>query len=266
MSLRNFGELNYAMGYHVGQSYLNESLHETKNLFQDYLRTIRSNRILALEFAIYANLEGKQINEESQAYRYIDEHIQLLEGYTNKQIDEANKELERFTNICENHQVPAAKQELYQGIDALIRESRSNSVQAIDRLHDAISTVREHLSKEKTHSATLQTERADTANAEDKFEKSISVFNSKYNNLTEGEKEIIIKMTSSDEQTQKELFEGIKNENKKLLESQIGDDRESNYQIYECLYKIDKMAFNESTLMGDISKLLTLKQDIIEDE
>lgn len=265
MSLRNFGEINYAVGYKVGQSYLNESLHETKNLFQEYLRTIRKNRILALEFAIYANLEGKHINEESQAYRYIDEHIQLLEGYTLKQINEANELLLPFASICENQQLPAGKQELYNSIDALIRESRSNSAQAIDRLHDAISVVREHLAREKqVQVATIQNE--GELRPEERFDSALNVFKDKYAHLSEGEKDIIVKMVSSDTETRRELFETIKAENQQLLESQIGDDKDTNYQVYRCLHEINKMPFNEGTLMEDISKLLTLKQDILEDD
>ena len=97
MANKNKAHMNFGQIKDVYNELLAESISTgnkgKKGLFKDYVKTLRENEILKSQFFIYSNIQNKFEENESRAIEFIKENISLMNKFTEKEINEANKTL-----------------------------------------------------------------------------------------------------------------------------------------------------------------------------
>jgi hypothetical protein len=230
----------------------------------NFTEVVKSSPFLVMESIFYKNLENKHIKEENSAARYIDECLSLFDKYTRKDYIKAHSQLEVF-NVNENCEC-----KLYRHIDTLLYESLpmiEDEITDVDVLHESFEFVLNHIQTNQPKQQ-LKESKFDKIKSyftkEEVLKKSIENFNQKYSNLNESERTIVTVLTRGTLTNKKELFEGLKDENTKLLMKQLASSTNDiiNDRIKKSIDKINKMSFTESTPNKDILKLYNLKNNI----
>lgn len=274
MSKNNLGSI---------KSSLFTNLNESASIKQ-FVGILKESRLLKTVFSIYDNLENKQITNEDLAIKYIDENIKLIKGWSKEQFSD---EMKKVSSLMENKQVLATKKNpLYEQIHVMLYESMVSTKKStnVNKLHDAFSFVLEHL---KTNGAQTITE-SDLEMPEMPeqkemisfiLNKAITEFNKKYKGLlSEEELKILNSVMAGDESNMSSTFTNIKEsaltslkQFKNELESQdksamqIHEQRETDEVIEntsKSITNIEKLKFNESTFVKDVTDLISLKEEL----
>lgn len=90
--MKNFGKIKNTFHEILAESLLNKD-NKKKSLFKQYLKLIKENKILKTQYLVYENIESKVEDNESKAFQYIQENIELLKQFKKEDILEANEKL-----------------------------------------------------------------------------------------------------------------------------------------------------------------------------
>jgi hypothetical protein len=263
MKKTNFGIIKMQVINSLIESFSREdALNKVSSV--DFTEVVRTNPFLVMESIFYKNLENKHIKEENSAARYIDECLSLFKKYTKKDYINAHSKLEIFS-VNEDCDC-----KLYKHIDTLLYESlpmTDDEITDIDALHESFEFVLNHI-KTNQPKQQLKESKFDKIKSyftkEEVLKKSIENFNQKYSNLNESERAIVATITKGTLDNKRQLFEGLKDENSKLLMKQLASSTNDiiTDRIKKSIDKINKMSFNETTPNKDILKLYNLKNNI----
>jgi hypothetical protein len=262
----NFGYIKYALVKSSTSLYLNES--KLNNDLKDFLKTIKSSPVLTLEYIVYKNLENKHITDDVLATRYIDENLSLVKDFTKNKIIEENSKLEKYLN--ESIDISNNKKDLYDAISIIILENASdNKYKNVDKIHSSFEIVLNHIKNNKSNlieeNKTIFEEYKDKLlNYDFIFNSAIKKFNEKYSHLSDGEKRILKVLIKEDIKEKENIFTSMINETTSKLNQmlKIEEVSETANKLQKTKEKIQKMVFNESTLIDDIVKLNTLKESL----
>lgn len=255
----NIGITNLIISNKLKESYLNDNLiGESKKIAFDFFDVVKNSPVLQLEFKVFNNLEGKHIENDQIATRYIDNNIKLFEVYTVEEIEAERKKLSPF--ISETI-VPAddEKVRLYNAIDSLINESLKISEDVdVDKIHESFTFVLNHIKSPKT--GLVESIEFEPIN-EDVIEIAVDKFNEKYASLDESDKlllKTLIKSSSKEKQT---LLENYKTETLTILEGINKENVQDN--IAKAMQKIKEMVYNQKTVDDNIIGLHELKKELL---
>jgi hypothetical protein len=252
----NFGEIKYTYNTLLAES-LSNNLSDGKVAFKKYIKTIKENAVLKTQFDIYYNLENKIETDGWRAFAYLNECLSLMDNFTKKEINEANKNLNENNFIKENKiKINEDKVKLYSAIDTLIKSNKTSS--NLDKIFEAKITIVDYiLNNKKEYSVVEGYGLPNSVLSEIAVEK----FNEEYSDLTESEKEAILVSIDSDDTKKEELYNKTIKEcldlvNGKLAESS-GDVKEKLLATKENL--LNRVYMGES-FVNDISKVIELKK------
>lgn len=200
-------------------------VNENKNqiTFLDaFLKEIKSNPILHVQYLLYKNFENGHYKKDRLAERYINQNLKLIESFDWSEIVKTNKKL-RTTILAESHVAGATdKSELYEHIHTLIRSVTQKTFTDIDLAQESFDYLLEYIMKEKEIPVS-----AEDGDKEDnpKFfdwqaitKRAVSKFNERYNHLNESERMLMKILISRDEDKLNYLAD-LKKENLETIES-----------------------------------------------
>ena len=260
MKNTNIGIANLVVSNNLKDSYFNHSLiEESKKITTDFFDVVKSSPILQLEFKVFNSLENKTIENELIATRYIDNNIKLFEVFTISEIDAEREKLKPFLGETQ-YPIDGDKMRLYNAIDTLITESLNDySKINVDSVHESFEIVLGHIKSAKTQTLVETVE--DKSINEDVIEIAITKFNEKYDNLDEGDKNLLKKLIKSNSKEKQELFEEYKNDCIVLLERANSSNIED--RILDTIKKIKEMKHSSKTVNDNIIGLHELKRGLL---
>jgi DNA-binding Lrp family transcriptional regulator len=252
----NFGEIKYTYNTLLAES-LSNNLSDGKVAFKKYIKTIKENAVLKTQFDIYYNLENKIETDGWKAFAYLNECLSLMDNFTKKEINEANKKLNENNFIKENKiKINENKVKLYSAIDTLIKSNKTSS--NLDKIFEAKITVVDYILNNRKEPKVVEGYGLPNSVLS---EIAVEKFNEEYGDLTESEKEAILVSIDSDDTKKEELYNKTIKEcldlvNDKLAESS-GDVKEKLLATKENL--LNRVYMGES-FVNDISKVIELKK------
>tara|TARA_R110001592_G_C13135966_1_gene746956 strand:+ start:342 stop:1172 length:831 start_codon:yes stop_codon:yes gene_type:complete len=273
MANKNKAHMNFGQIKDVYNEILAESISTgdkgKKGLFKDYVKTLRENEILKSQFFIYSNIQNKFEENESRAIEFIKENINLMDKFTEKEINEANKTLMLdlvFENVkpyhAEDKLATDRVKELHENISKLITTKKGPST--ISSLVETTQKVAQYVTTNKKEEEVI-VEGLDEVILSSKELGSLMVsrYNDRYSDLSESEIKTVKLILESDENGRESFFklnisECIKLVNAKL-EGSSDSLKETLLSLKESL--LDRKYIKES-FDTDIIKVLELKEDL----
>lgn len=253
----NIGIVNLMVSSKLNESYFDkESINESRELTSEFFSVVKSSPVLQLEFKVFSNIEGKHIENEVSATRYIDNNVKLFEIYTVEEIDAERDKLKKF--IGEAKAPVNDKVKLYEAIDDLIYESIAdyNDID-VNKMHESFSLVLEHVQTEKIVPETTDSQPIN----EEIIQIAVEKFNKKYSTMNEEDRTLLQTLIKSDDAQREELLETYKTDSLAILEGVNKDNTKDS--ITKAILKIKEMAFNKKTANNDIIGLHELKRGLI---
>ena len=182
--MKNFGELKNRFNEILAESVIKKD-EAGKKTFGKYIKMLKENEILKTQYHIFDNIENKYFEDKSDAKDYIKENISLLSKYSRKQIVEANSKLAGMISFEDGEDYEG--KELHDNITNLIFTDKK--AETLDSITESINLLRNHMT----------TQRIDESELTEKIDLPPSViskmvvnrFNTKYENISEGEKKIL---------------------------------------------------------------------------
>ena len=255
----NIGIVNLVVSNRLKESYFNNQLiDESKTATSELLNVVKSSPVLQLEFKVFCNIEGKHIDNELSATRYIDNNVKLFEIYTIEEIDVERAKLKQFIGENEIH-YDDDRVKLYQAIDNLIYESLENYNDIdVDKMHESFTMVLDHIKAPKK--TLLENVDVQPVN-EDVIEMAVEKFNEKYASLDENDRKLLQTLIKANKEEKKELLETYKKDSLAILESVDKDSTKDS--IAKAIEKIKEMVYNEENVTNDIIGLHDLQKGLL---
>ena len=260
MKNTNIGIINMVIETNLKESYFNKGLlTEAKENTNKLLSIIKDSTILQLEHQVYNNLNGKHIENELLATRYIDNNIKLFEVYTIDEIDAENEKLKSILTINENQLSNKESIDFFNAIDILIKESvrHPNDIN-INLQHESFGVVLKHIQKPKEK--IIESDDLKMIN-EEVIEIAVKKFNEKYEKLNENEKQLFKKLIKASDSEKKELLESYKKDALNVLENLNKEQVKEN--ISKAIKKINEMEYKKDNVINDIVDLHELKNELL---
>jgi len=252
----NFGAIKDTIYKFASKQLVNE---DTKTpILQIFLKEVKENAILKLQYLIYKNLESGHYKKERLAERYVQQNLKLIENFNWSDILAANKQL-RFNLLAEGHvEGSAGKTELYEHIHTLIRSVTQKGFTDIDRAQEAYDFVLENLMKEKVETPITESVKTENEVDHPKFlswkfvtQLALNDLENEFQTLNENEQEVVSILLSPVENKMNYLKD-LKNENLEQIDSIMSKHNDT------------PDADLSSTLTGFKFKINSLKESVMD--
>lgn len=251
--MQNFGELNHTLMEFLAEG-VAANKETNKKLFKKFMRILKENKVLKDEFLVYNNLQTKLDENENRINEFIQENIKLMEGYSKKQIEEANgklAELVASANI-EHPENPFAK--LHEAIHQLMVEKRN--LKNVDARLDAKTVIAEHIKNNKPISKGTE----DYMPTDLMAKIMVNNFNKKYEKLNEDTKSILKQIINSPVEDREAIFVGLVRECVDLVNENITEaDLTIKEKLLSTKDKLLRLKYDGETFISEAAKLLDLK-------
>jgi hypothetical protein len=264
--MQNFGKIKNAFNELLAEGLSTDNT-ESKELFKNYIKSIRENEIMKTQFLVISNIENKIESNREKAIQFVKENIELFSKFKTKTILEANDNLSQFISLCEkghllNEDVIYKHKDLHENITKLIFTKKTPN--NINTIVEATAAVVDYIINNKEIVISEAIELPNSMLSTIMVEK----YNERYSTLDENEKEILkVLIESTDEQKQevykKTLKECIDLINENLKEADL-NAKDKLLQVKEKLLN-DTIEINEN-FFKNISKLVDLKTSLKNNE
>lgn len=254
--MQNFGQIKNAFNNLLIEAVVSNNS-KNKQLFKNYVKTIKENKILKTQFLIYNNIETKVEKNEFKANLFLQENLNLLNKFSKKEILEANNmlasKLSEIPDVIEN-------KELYENINTLIFSERTSN--NIDKIVESTANIVNFITKN------VEKQKEEPIEVPPSMLTSIMVekYNSKYSTLDDYEFNIVKQLIESDDEGKTKIYENTKRDcidlvNEQLLVESISlDTKDKLLKVKDKLLN-DKLDINEDYLTK-ISNLVELKNSL----
>lgn len=255
--MRNFGIIKNMYNSLLSESIVSKN-GTNKELFKKYLKNIRNNEILKTQFLVFNNLEQLHSIEESIIKDYIKENISLLSKFSKEEINNANEIL--FKDIKdikmnEDYEFKTLHNEIHNLIT--ISSSPKNIKNIVESI-DTISKIRNPKEVIKTNDSLIPLSLMTNI--------LVDKFNDKYSDISESEKVILKNIIDSKNENNEEILHTTINECVDIVDNLLLN--ENNLDVKDKLLqtkdKLLRTKYNDDNFIEDISKLLSLKSDLLE--
>lgn len=228
-----------------------------KELFKNYVKSLKENEILKTQFLVYTNIEQKIESDATKASLFVKENIDLFSKFNKKDIIEANNKLVENVNFDYNVD---GKEELYESISTLIFTKKTP--ETIDTIVEATSKVVDYILNNKPKTIVESIELPNSMLSNIMVEK----FNERYSSLDETEKNVLKALIDSNDEKKKEVYSSTLREcidliNEKLDTTDL-DAKDKLLRVKDKLLN-DKQEINEN-FAKNISKLVELRASLKE--
>ena len=254
--MKNFGEIKNRFNEILTESIVKKD-DAGRKTFGNYIKMLKENVILNIQYHIFDNIENKYFEDKSDAKDYIKENISLLNDFTKEQIIEANSKLAGMVSFESGEDYEG--KELHDNITNLIFTDKK--AETLDSITESIHLLRDHMT----------TQRIDEGEKTEKIDLPPSIvskmvinkFNTKYENISEDEKKIIKSILNGSEEDKKNLHTEMVRECVDTIDSKL-DESDINIKgkLLSAKDKLLRMSYNEETYTSDISKIYNFKESV----
>lgn len=254
--MQNFGKIINTFNGILVEGYVSKDA-KNKEMFKQYIKTIKENESLKAQFMIYNNIENKVELNELKANLFLQENLSLLNKFSKRQILEANFKLANLIPFEKIENYP--NQGLHEDISTLIfTEKKAKNIDVIvEATSRIIEFMKENKEKEIKESIELPNSMLSTI--------MVDKYNEKYNSLSESEKNLLKSVINSDDNEKKEIYSKTLRECIDLIDSKLNestlDEKDKLLRVKDKLLN-DKQEINED-FIKNVSKLIELKLNLI---
>ena len=142
--IKNFGRIKNMYNNVLTESIMSKN-NDKKLLFKKYLKTIKENELLKLQFMVFTNIENKVEPDKIKAMQFVDENISLFSTIDKKDLIKKNGLLIKEIGLENDYK--SNLDSLYENISELIfLEKTPNN---IDRVIENKNKIVEYISNNK---------------------------------------------------------------------------------------------------------------------
>ena len=255
--MHNFGNIKNTFNQILTES-ITQKNRQRKNIFKEYLKTLKESSVLKSQFIVLNNIENKFIEDPYLAGEYVKENVDSIRKFGSKKISLENSKLETIlTN--NNLKIFIEENKLYESLNNLITLKKDSK--NINKIHESFEFVRNYVMSPK------QNEKSSLPNVSlpPSVLTSIMVskFNTKYDNVSESEKKVIKVTLNGSEDEKKSLFSDIIRETIDVIDNKLNtDDLELKDRLLKTKDKLLRSEYNNETFTKDITKIYSLNKDL----
>lgn len=254
---KNFGHIKSVYNTLLSESVMSEDKSK-KELFKNYVKSLKENEILKTQFLVYTNIEQKVEKDINKAGMFVKENIDLFSKYSKKDIFEANSKL--VLDLLFEKDIKDDKKELYESISTLIFTEKTPD--SIDTIVEATSKIVDYIvnNKEKVTSESIELPNSMLTTI------MVDKYNQKYSTLDESEKQVIKVLIESTDDEKKEVYGKVVRECIDLINEKLNDsDLETKDKLLRVKDRLlsDKQEINED-FIKNVSKLVELRSSLKE--
>jgi hypothetical protein len=255
--MHNFGNIKNTFNQVLTES-ITKKDRLKKNIFKEYLKTIKESNVLKSQFLVLNNIESKFIDDSYLAGEYVKENVQSIRKFgLNKIVSENSKLISLLEK--NNLKISSEENKLYECLNNLILLKKDSK--NVNKLHESFEYIRSHVMKpkenEKYSSPVVSLPPSMLAGI------MVSKFNNKYDNLSESEKRVIKVAISGDDNDKKSLFSDLIRETIDLVDTKLAtDDIELKEKLLKTKDKLLRLEYTSDLFVKDISRLYSLKNDL----
>jgi len=251
--MASFGSLNQ-----VFSSLMIESIGQSgdvpqKNIFKAYVKALKENKLLKLQFLIHSNLTEYVEPDAVIAREYVIENIKMLDGISRSRLI---KENEKLVELLGEHKVEEVD-EITEAIDYLILTKKTpiNIVEWNDKVTKVVTYITNNKPKVIGESVDLPRTMF--------TELVIDKFNSRYSELSESDMALIKQMVEGGVEDQKHLYATVIKECLDLIKTKLSEnpDIETKGKLLEVKEKLleDSVNADKVDYVIEIPRLANLK-------
>lgn len=245
----------------ISSLFINESI-ENGNLnstYKGYVELLKNSEILKQEFFVYKTLEETKFENKEIAKVFLDKILDPFKNYT---YNEVLNEHAKIKNVVGNpNKVDDDKRELFIAIDNLILSSTKDGLfkkEVTNNFEKSLSLVLDFITQpqvlETEEEYEISEEDLGYIKSEDVLEKSMELYEDEYSSqLNDVQKSFINELFKSTDEDKVIVFEKLK---KHVIDTLVEDTTSDEHLLNECIAKITKMKFNESTYYENVTELL----------
>jgi len=230
-----------------------------KAKFKQVIKTLKENKILKKQFNVYTNIENLFESDDFNIYEYINENLSLFDGITKKQIIEANNKFNELVNeFVGDFKVGSDRAELYEAIDFLICNRSSEG--SLNKRAAKKIYIKEYVKANKI----IEKSTKEPVSLNMLSNIMVDKFNRKYESLDESEKLMIKSLMENTSEAKLNAFKAMVNECVGVVDSLMEDaDDDLKTKLSLTKVKLNEMAFDESNFTDSMSKLVSLKNNLM---
>jgi len=253
----NFGKIKHNIYSIVSEGIVNKDLVK-KSILKEFISTIKKSKILLAEAKIYNNIENKSEISEYLATEYIKENINLLNGFTKKEILSENKKL---SNLLDGHNIVEFydKFNLHDNIHNLIVTTKTPNT--INNIVESTNIIKEYVNSNVTEEKVLK---------EDLLPNSIlskflvEKYNQKYSTLNENDTNFIKSMLENDETKQESVLSKLKDNILINIDESIEESSDINVKskLLDVKNRLINTKYLKESFSENIIKLITLRENL----
>ncbi len=260
MSEYNFGIIKATF-----TNYLNESEDIlAKESFKKFMQLIKESALLSAEFKVFKNLEERYQPNDILASKFIDDNISQFNSTPKPSSEYFNEENSKLKPLIEGLKIRVSnkKKELYEHIHTLLFEhSKGSAFCDTNKIHESHAYVMEYIKNNKP--SILESTEDQYASVPKDFlvKRAIDIFNEKFSNLNEDDKQLFKIIISEDTKTRGKYFSDLRSN----ILTKLSEYNNADELIDEAVEKVTKMSFNESTYIKDVLTLSDFNENLNKD-
>ena len=237
-----------------------------KSLYKNFLKILKENETLKTAFIVYKNLEGNTIKSETAANDYLKENISFLDKFRGKQsLKEQSKKL---LDLLEKNNIDLTDiktKKIHESLENLITTKKS--ISTIDKIQESKNNLVSWLMSDKSTTNESDDSKYIKDNVDPKkfLDIAVNKFNEKYkDSLSEEEKNILKVLRQNNEESTKELVDGLVKETITLINTHLEnnnsvDIKKKLLETKDIVYKISE---KNNNFNDEVLKLYELKKDL----
>lgn len=258
--MQNFGKIKNTFNDILVESIIDKDV-EKRKIVKRFIRTISESKILKSQFLVYNNIETRVDENQFSTNMFITENINLLKGYSKKDILAENNRLVGLSQMVKSRLEDDSdydNKDLHESITSLIfTDSTPLTIQEVTNHRlSIIKYVNENKPKVVSEGSDIPTSLLANLAA--------SKFNEKYSHLTEDEHKVLKVILESDDGGREDVFNETRTScltsvNKALKEST------NKAKLLDVKEKLLNTTYTSESFSEDIVKLLELKRVLTKD-
>ena len=259
--MKNFGEIKNIFFEVLTEGIIRKD-DAHKKLFKKFLKTIKENKVLKTQYDVFSNIEGKVETDTNNASLYVEENIKLLQSLGSKEILKANTALMKLAEgvvdkISVNY--PADKKVLHESITNLLFTNKNPKT--IDSIVESKVKLVSHILNNTTEEKTVSEDVVPNAVLSSLY---VNKFNTKYSDLSEGDKKLFKALLETDVDKQATLYTDLVRECVTLVNENLeGTESSTKETLLSVKEKLLRLEYNQETFVIDVEKIAALKSTLV---
>tara|TARA_B100000963_G_scaffold334589_1_gene327916 strand:- start:2403 stop:3170 length:768 start_codon:yes stop_codon:yes gene_type:complete len=255
--MNNFGNIKDTFNNILSNSLLTKNK-KGKEIFSKFIKLLKEDSNLKNEYLLFKNLTSVRFDNESDAKYFIKENINLLKN------NNATKGIKKLESILEGNEIVKDNSEIYEHINIL--RNTKKTPENIINIQESLNFLTNNMLKE----VIVEEEEFDKVDIPPSILTKMATnrFNLKYQDITEGEKEIIKTILNGSDEDKKEVYKNLKTECIDIIDKKLNEnvDLDIKDKLLKVKDKLLRMTYNPDEYVKDINSVYELKNSVATEE